>query len=47
MKIIRTLLALPQEIREKACKIAIYVTGKPSIVGGVVIAIKAYKIKKG
>jgi len=43
----RTTLELPETFRQKACRIAIEVTGKPSIVGGIMIALKKYRLKDG
>ena len=38
---------LEQSLREKAVRIAIDVTGQPSMTTGIAIALKKYKLNKG
>ncbi len=42
----KTTMILTQEAKEKACRVAIEVTGKPSITAGVHIALKRFKLKR-
>jgi len=38
---------LEQSLREKAVRIAIEVTGQPSMTTGIAIALKKYRLKEG